>query len=132
MKNLTMMLVIALFTVACAGTGSAPASSTPVSTNAAQTVGQDQGSAQASEAVTATNNMTPTNHIIIGAKKVVIDGGKIEVDGADDAEVTIRATALGVQTFGDDGLHAESSSGGGSAGSTGATSSRGANTRSGQ
>lgn len=110
---------LALFTVAC-GTGGTPTSTTPVSTNAAQTVGNDQGSAQATETVSATNNNTPTIVNILAAKKVTMDGGKIEVEGSDDAEVSIGAATFGTQSFGDEGLRAEAGSGGGAAGSTGA------------
>ena len=103
-------------------------STTPVAANAAQNVGNDQGSAQATESGSAVNTNSPVIMNLFGAKKVVItkegEGVVAEIEGQDDAEVTVSGARFGNQTFGDEAQSAEVSSGGGAAGSTGANANK--------
>lgn len=129
MKQLAIMVAfLAVFCLSCSTPGGSTVT-TPVGATGAQTVGNDQGTAQATESGSATNNNNPTLMIVNAAKKVTItvdaDGATAaQVEGAEDAEVNISGAYFGVQRFGDDGMQAEVSSGGGSAGAAGASATK--------
>lgn len=128
MKNIALFLLLigALSLGACTTSGGT--NTTPVAATGAQTVGNDQGTAQATESGSATNTNSPVIMNLFGAKKVTIkkgdDGVEAEIKGQADAEVTVSGAQFGNQTFGDDAQSAEISSGGGSAGAAGASASK--------
>lgn len=102
-------------------------SAVPVSTQGAQNVGQDQGSAQTTEAGSASNRNQPFVMNILAAKTVKIgmtDGvpTTVEVAGADDAQVTVHGHVGDITYDGnehDSSQQAEVQSGQGAAGGTG-------------
>lgn len=127
MKQLIPIIILPLCLTACQSgpdrsPGSAGGALTPNSVQGAQTIGNDQGSAQASENITATNTVTPSVYNILGAKNVRIqrspDGSEtIDVTGS-EGDVAVGAANMGVR-FGDEGQEASASTGGGAAGGVG-------------
>lgn len=116
-------LVIALSAAGCAS-GDGGQVTTPVQTQGAQTVGRDQGSAQASESGSAQVHMRPMVNNIFGAKSVKIvadtDGGSsVEVEGSDSSEVAVTGSSFGNFNMNEGTQEASVSSGGGAAGGTG-------------
>ena len=128
MNRILVIVTFALLSSACQSgpdrsPGSTGTAGVPVGTTSAQTVGQDQGTAQASETVSSTNTVTPTVFNLMGAKTIkirqVVDGEtEVTMEGHDEAVVEINSANMGVR-FGNEGQKSSASSGGGAAGGTG-------------
>lgn len=120
---------------ACAGTGTGGATSTPISTQGAQTVGGDQGQAQATETGSAVNHIRPLSVNLFGLNKATV---RINTEDEEAPIVRVDAEGDGSGTFnmheatfgtkiGDRSANPSVSSGGGAAGGTGSAA-RGATT----
>ena len=119
MRRSLALLVVAV----CVGCQSTGTTTTPISTQAAQNVGQDQGTAQATESGSAINHLRPVIVNALAAKTVeitMVNGEpKITITASEDSEVKVQGAYFGNVRFNDENAHAEVSSGGGSAGGTG-------------
>lgn len=128
-RDIFLMAAVLVLLSACSTPGGT--NTTPVATQAAQTIGGSQGTTQGTEGMTivVNNNSLPIN----GAKVVEISvaGGEttVRAEGFEDGQVTIKGGDLS-QKIGDGAITIQGSSGGqqgGAAGGStgGATTGRG-------
>lgn len=95
-----------------------------VQTQGAQTVGNDQGSAQASESISAQTHVAPNVFNVFGAKSVKVavapDAGvQMEVEGSESSTVEVAGSTFGNFNMNESDVKTSGSSGGGAAGGTG-------------
>lgn len=123
---LAFLLLFCFFSFAlgaCASDGGV--ATTPVATTGAQTVGGNQGTAQATESGSAVNHLYPTVVNAFAAKTVRVSSDQngrpvVDVTSADDATVEVSgAASFGYVRWGDAGVQAHVESGGGAAGGAG-------------
>lgn len=119
MRSLPILLLLVLFT-SC----STPGAATPISQGQVAQTARDQSSAAAAETGSATNTVTP--HIInaFGVSSLTVtrtpDGGEtIEMEGAENATLSVEGGLNAGVRFGDEGMEASTSSGGATGTGTG-------------
>lgn len=118
------LALIAMLTVGGCASGPGGQVAPNVQTQGAQTVGNDQGSAQASESISAQTHITPVINNIFGAKSVEVtttpDGGSsTKVEGSTESQITVSAATMGNFNMNESDVKTSGSSGGGAAGGTG-------------